>query len=135
MKERTITVGGFSKAFAMTGWRLGYVCAPPDLIAAMMKIHQYTLMCAPTAAQAAAVEALRNGESDVQEMLKAYSQRRKLLLNGLEKIGLEPNEPLGAFYAFPSIRSTGMTSEEFTEGLLLEDKVARGPRQCVRPVR
>ncbi len=133
MKDRTITVGGFSKAFAMTGWRLGYVCAPPDLIAAMMKIHQYTMVCAPTSAQAAAVEALRNGEPDVQEMLEAYCQRRKLLLKGLEKIGLEPNEPQGAFYAFPSIRSTGMTSEEFTERLLIEDKVAVVPGNAFGP--
>ena len=133
MNERTVTVGGFSKAFAMTGWRLGYVCAPPDLIAAMMKIHQYTLMCAPTSAQAAAVEALRNGEPDVQQMLEAYSQRRKLLLNGLEKIGLEPNEPQGAFYAFPSIRATGLTSEEFTEQLLIEEQVAVVPGNAFGP--
>ena len=109
MNDRTVTVGGFSKAFAMTGWRLGYVCAPADLITAMMKIHQYTLMCAPTSAQAAALEALRHGEPDVREMREAYNQRRKLLLEGLAKIGLEPNQPQGAFYAFPSIRSTGMT--------------------------
>jgi aminotransferase len=133
MNDRTVTVGGFSKAFAMTGWRLGYVCAAPDLIAAMMKIHQYTLMCAPTAAQAAAVEALRHGEPDVQEMLEAYSQRRKLLLNGLKNIGLEPNEPQGAFYAFPSVGSTGMTSEEFTEQLLIEEKVAVVPGNAFGP--
>jgi aminotransferase len=133
MNDRTVTVGGFSKAFAMTGWRLGYVCAAPDLIAAMMKIHQYTLMCSPTAAQAAAVEALRHGEADVQEMLEAYSQRRKLLLNGLKTLGLEPNEPQGAFYAFPSIRSTGMTSEEFTENLLIEEKVAVVPGNVFGP--
>ena len=133
MNERTVTVGGFSKAFAMTGWRLGYVCAPPDLIAAMLKIHQYTLMCAPTSAQAAAVEALRHGEPDVQQMLEAYSQRRKLLLDGLETIGLEPNEPQGAFYAFPSIRSTGLTSEEFTEQLLIEDQVAVVPGNAFGP--
>ncbi len=133
MNDRTITVGGFSKAFAMTGWRLGYVCAPPDLIAAMMKIHQYTLMCAPTSAQAAAVEALRHGEPDVQQMLEAYGQRRKLLLDGLEKIGLEPNEPQGAFYAFPSIRSTGLTSEEFAEQLLIENQVAVVPGNAFGP--
>ena len=133
MNDRTITVGGFSKAFAMTGWRLGYVCAPPDLIAAMMKIHQYTLMCAPTSAQAAAVEALRHGEPDVQQMLEAYGQRRKLLLDGLEKIGLESNEPQGAFYAFPSIRSTGLTSEEFTEQLLIENQVAVVPGNAFGP--
>ncbi len=133
MNERTVTVGGFSKAFAMTGWRLGYVCGPHDLIAAMMKIHQYTLMCAPTSAQAAAVEALRHGEPDVQKMLAAYSQRRRLLLNGLKKIGLEPNEPQGAFYAFPSILSTTMTSEEFTERLLIEEKVAVVPGNAFGP--
>ena len=133
MNDRTVTVGGFSKAFAMTGWRLGYVCAPADIIAAMMKIHQYTLMCAPTSAQAAALEALRHGEPDVREMREAYNQRRKLLLEGLAKIGLEPNQPQGAFYAFPSIRSTGMTSEEFTEKLLVEDKVAVVPGNAFGP--
>ena len=133
INDHTVTIGGFSKAFAMTGWRLGYVCAAPDLIAAMMKIHQYTLMCAPTAAQAAAVEALRHGEPDVQEMLAAYSQRRKLLLDGLKTIGLEPNEPQGAFYAFPSVRSTGMRSEEFTEQLLIEEKVAVVPGNAFGP--
>ena len=133
MKDRTVTVGGFSKAFAMTGWRLGYVCAPAELIAAMMKIHQYTLMCAPTSAQAAALEALRHGEADVQEMLEAYRQRRRLLLDGLKKIGLSATEPLGAFYAFPSIRATGMTSEVFTERLLSEDKVAVVPGSAFGP--
>lgn len=133
MKERTVLVGGFSKAFAMTGWRLGYVCGPAELIAAAMKIHQYTMMCAPTSAQAAAVEALRHGEPEVRDMRQAYDQRRRLLVGGLNGIGLPTAEPSGAFYAFPSIRSTGFSSEEFAERLLIEDKVAVVPGNAFGP--
>lgn len=127
MRERTITLGGFSKAYAMTGWRVGYVAAPEEIIAAMTKVHQYTMMSAPTISQEAAVEALRNGEPDVQTMLEAYGQRRRLLVEGLRGIGLPCIDPGGAFYAFPSIVPTGMTSEEFAEQLLVEEKVAVVP--------
>ncbi len=127
MRDRTITLGGFSKAYAMTGWRVGYVAAPAEIIAAMTKVHQYTKMSAPTVSQEAAVEALRNGESDVQTMLEAYGQRRRLLVEGLRHIGLPCVDPGGAFYAFPSIAPTGMTSEEFAEKLLVEEKVAVVP--------
>jgi aminotransferase len=127
MRDRTLTLGGFSKTFAMTGWRVGYVAGPTEIIAAMTKIHQYTMMSAPTVAQAAAVEALRNGEPEVQSMLEAYGQRRRLLVEGLRRIGLPCVDPGGAFYAFPSIVPTGMTSEEFAEQLLLEEKVAVVP--------
>jgi aminotransferase len=111
----------------MTGWRVGYVAAPAEIIAAMTKVHQYTMMSAPTVAQEAAVEALRNGESDVQTMLEAYGQRRRLLVEGLRRIGLPCVDPGGAFYAFPSIVPTGMTSEDFAEKLLVEEKVAVVP--------
>ncbi len=127
MRERTITLGGFSKAYAMTGWRVGYVAAPAEIIAAMTKVHQYTMMSAPTVSQEAAVEALRNGEPDVQTMLEAYGQRRRLLVEGLRHIGLPCVDPGGAFYAFPSIVPTGMTSEDFAEKLLVEEKVAVVP--------
>jgi len=126
-KENTILLGGFSKAFAMTGWRIGYAAAPKDTIAAMTKIHQYTMMCAPTMAQVAAIEALKSGEDSVQEMVEDYNRRRKVIVKGLNDIGLTCFEPRGAFYAFPSIKSTGMKSEEFSEGLLLEEKVAVVP--------
>ncbi|MDA1096930.1 MAG: aminotransferase class I/II-fold pyridoxal phosphate-dependent enzyme [Chloroflexi bacterium] len=127
MKERTVLLGGLSKAYAMTGWRVGYAAGPADIIAAMTKVHQYTMMSAPTVAQEAAVEALRNGEVDVQAMLEAYGQRRRILVNGLRSIGLPCVDPGGAFYAFPSILPTGLTSEEFAERLLLEEKVAVVP--------
>ena len=127
VRENTILLGGFSKAYAMTGWRVGYAVAPPDIIAAMTKVHQYTIMSAPTPAQVAALEALRTGEPDVQAMVEDYNRRRLFIVKGLRDIGLDCFEPRGAFYAFPSIKSTGMTSEEFSEELLREEKVAVVP--------
>ena len=127
VKENTILLGGFSKAYAMTGWRVGYAAAPGDIIAAMTKIHQYTIMSAPTMAQVAAIEALKSGESSVLEMVEDYNRRRLVIVRGLNDIGLTCFEPRGAFYTFPSITSTGMTSEEFSEKLLLEEKVAVVP--------
>ncbi|TDT50578.1 aminotransferase class I/II-fold pyridoxal phosphate-dependent enzyme [Fonticella tunisiensis] len=123
MRDKTIVVSGFSKAYAMTGWRLGYVCGHPALIDAMKKIHQYAIMCSPTTAQYAAIEALRNCEDDVNEMVKEYNRRRRVLVNGFRKMGLDCFEPLGAFYVFPSIKSTGLTSDEFCEKLLMTEKV------------
>ena len=127
MKERTITINGFSKAFSMTGWRLGFACGPKEIIKQALKIHQYAIMCAPTTSQHAAVEALRNCDEDVAYMLKEYNMRRRMMVKGFNKIGLECREPKGAFYAFPSIQSTGMTSEEFCEKLLASKKVAIVP--------
>ncbi|MFH1382985.1 MAG: aminotransferase class I/II-fold pyridoxal phosphate-dependent enzyme [Chloroflexota bacterium] len=127
MKENTILLGGFSKAFAMTGWRIGWAAAAPEIIAAMTKIHQYVMMCVPTMAQVAAIEALRTGESSVREMVEDYNRRRQFIVRGLNDIGLPCHEPKGAFYAFPSIRGTGMTSEDFVEKLLVEEKVAVVP--------
>jgi aminotransferase len=127
MKDSTVLLGGFSKAYAMTGWRLGYVAASKEVIAAMFKIHQYTIMCAPTMAQVAAIEALTSGEEDVKEMVEDYNRRRLFMVKGLNKIGLPCFEPKGAFYAFPSIKSTGLTSEQFAEKLLMEEKVAVVP--------
>ncbi|MNI18156.1 putative N-acetyl-LL-diaminopimelate aminotransferase [compost metagenome] len=127
MKDRTILVSGFSKAFAMTGWRMGYACGHPELIYAMLKIHQYTVMCAPVMGQIAALEALKNGLEDKDHMVDSYNQRRRLIVQGLRDIGLDCHEPEGAFYAFPSIQSTGLSSEEFAKGLLLEAKVAAVP--------
>lgn len=127
MRERTILISGFSKGFAMTGWRLGFVCAPDVITQAMLKIHQYAMMCAPTMAQFAAVEALRNGKEDVEEMRKSYRRRRNYFVQSLNEIGLECHVPGGAFYAFPSIQSTGLTSEQFAERLLMEEKVAVVP--------
>ena len=127
MREKTILLGGFSKAYAMTGWRIGYAAANREVIAAMLKIHQYTMMCAPTMAQVAALEALRAGEASVLEMVEDYNRRRRLIVKGLNEIGLSCFEPKGAFYAFPSIKSTGMTSEDFAEKLLVEEKVAVVP--------
>ncbi|WP_461202581.1 aminotransferase [Anoxybacillus sp. TBDG-1] len=127
MRERTILINGFSKGFAMTGWRLGFIAAPRELATAMLKIHQYTMMCAPTMAQYAAIEALQNGAGDVEEMRKSYRQRRNFFVQSLNEIGLSCHIPGGAFYAFPSIQSTGMTSEQFAERLLLEEKVAVVP--------
>ena len=126
-KENSILLGGFSKAYAMTGWRIGYAAAPKDIIAAMTKIHQYTIMSAPTMAQVAAIEALRAGESSVTEMVEDYNRRRQVIVKGLNSIGLTCFEPRGAFYAFPSIKITGMTSEAFSEKLLIEEKVAVVP--------
>lgn len=123
MREKTIVINGFSKAFAMTGWRLGYVCGHPVLIEEMKKIHQYALMCAPTTAQFAAIEALRNCDREVNEMVKEYNRRRRVMVNGFRNMGLSCFEPLGAFYLFPSIQSTGLTSDEFCEGLLKQERV------------
>jgi aminotransferase len=127
MKERTVLLNGFSKAFAMTGWRVGYACAPKEIIAAMTKIHQYSMMCVSTMSQVAAIEALRNGAESVKEMIDDYSRRRLVIVKGLRDIGLSCFEPKGAFYAFPSIKCTGMSSEEFAERLLTEEKVAAVP--------
>jgi aminotransferase len=127
MRERTILISGFSKGFAMTGWRLGFVCAPEEISEAMLKIHQYAMMCAPTVAQFAAVEALKSGQDDVNEMRKSYRRRRNYFVQSLNEIGLDCHIPGGAFYAFPSIQSTGLTSEQFAERLLLEEKVAVVP--------
>ncbi|MDY6918102.1 MAG: aminotransferase class I/II-fold pyridoxal phosphate-dependent enzyme [Chloroflexota bacterium] len=124
MKERTIYLNGFSKAFAMTGWRLGYAAATEEIVEAMMKVHQYTMMCASTMAQMAAIQALREGEPHVQQMVAEYDQRRRVMVKGFNEMGLKCFEPKGAFYAFPSIESTGMTSDEFAERLLLEERVA-----------
>jgi len=127
MKEHTILLGGFSKAYAMTGWRVGYAAASKEIITAMTRIHQYTMMCAPTMGQVAAIEALKSGEDSVSKMLEDYNKRRLVIVNGLRDIGLTCFEPRGAFYAFPSIQGTGMNSEEFAEGLLTEEKVAVVP--------
>ncbi|MBO5879506.1 MAG: aminotransferase class I/II-fold pyridoxal phosphate-dependent enzyme [Clostridia bacterium] len=127
MRERTILVNGFSKAFSMTGWRLGYLCAPAELCSVMMKIHQYAIMCAPTTSQYAAVEALRYADSDVEQMVEEYDKRRLIIVRGFNDMGLTCREPFGAFYAFPSIKSTGLSSEEFCERLLYAKKVAVVP--------
>ena len=127
MKERAILLGGFSKAYAMTGWRIGYAAASSEIISAMTKIHQYTIMSAPTMGQVAAIEALRAGKDSVAEMVEDYNRRRLVIVEGLNDIGLSCFEPKGAFYAFPSIKATGMTSEEFAEKLLIEEKVAVVP--------
>lgn len=127
MQERTILINGFSKAFAMTGWRLGYACGPASIIEQMIKIHQFAIMCAPTTSQYAAVEALKNGEDDVKEMCTAYNQRRRYLLHAFKEMGLECFEPYGAFYMFPSIREFGLTSDEFAMRFLREERVAVVP--------
>ena len=127
MKERTILINGFSKAYAMTGWRLGYACGPKEIIKQMTKIHQFAIMCAPTTSQYAAVEALKNGDEDVKMMRLAYNQRRRFLLNAFKEMNLECFEPYGAFYVFPCIKEFGMTSEEFATKFLEEEKVAAVP--------
>ncbi len=127
MQERTILINGFSKAFAMTGWRLGYACGPREIVEQMTKIHQFAIMCAPTTSQYAAVEALRNGDDDVKEMRMAYNQRRRYLLHAFQEMGLECFEPFGAFYVFPCIKEFGMTSDEFASRFLAEEKVAVVP--------
>jgi aminotransferase len=127
MRRRTILLGGFSKAYAMTGWRVGYAAAPAEILSGMRKVHQYTIMSAPTTAQYAALAALNGGEEAVQEMRARYDRRRRLIVDGLNSIGLSCFEPKGAFYAFPSIATTGMTDEEFSERLLMEEKVACVP--------
>ena len=127
MKERTVLVNGFSKAYAMTGWRLGYACGPEEIISQMTKIHQFAIMCAPTTSQYAAVEALRNGDDDVRTMRESYNERRRFVLHELHEMGLPCFEPLGAFYVFPCIKEFGMSSEAFAERLLREEKVAIVP--------
>lgn len=127
MKERTILINGFSKAYAMTGWRLGYACAPKEIIKQMVKIHQFAIMCAPTTSQYAAVEALKNGDEDVAKMRQSYNQRRRFLLNAFKEMDIPCFEPFGAFYVFPCIKEFGMTSEEFATKLLHEEKVAAVP--------
>ena len=127
MKERTLLINGFSKSYAMTGWRLGYVCGPKEIIKQMTKIHQFAIMCAPTNSQYAAIEALKNGDNDVIEMREAYNQRRLFLINAFKKMGLKCFEPQGAFYVFPCIKEFNMTSEEFATKLLKEEKVAVVP--------
>ncbi|MBH0173552.1 aminotransferase [Fictibacillus sp. 23RED33] len=127
MRDRTILISGFSKAFAMTGWRLGFACGPKAILQAMLKIHQYTMMCAPTMAQHAALEALVNGQRDVVKMKESYRQRRSLVIHALEEMGLSCHVPGGAFYVFPSIEKTGLSSEEFAEQLLLKEQVAVVP--------
>ncbi|HEU5317857.1 MAG TPA: aminotransferase class I/II-fold pyridoxal phosphate-dependent enzyme, partial [Chloroflexota bacterium] len=131
--ERTILLNGFSKSYAMTGWRLGYACAPKDILEGMMKVHQYGLLCAPTTAQDAAIEALDNGEAEVQRMLDEYARRREMFVTGLNRIGLECGRPQGAFYAFPSIAKTGLTSDEFAERLLYAERVAVVPGSAFGP--
>ena len=127
MQERTILINGFSKAYAMTGWRLGYACGPREIIQQMTKIHQFAIMCAPTTSQCAAVEALKNGDGDVEQMRTAYNQRRRYLMNAFREMGLECFEPYGAFYVFPCIKGFGLTSDEFAERLLKEEKLAVVP--------
>jgi len=127
MRDRTVLLGGFSKAYAMTGWRIGYVAGNGEVIGAIRKLHQYAIMCAPTTAQVAAIEALRNGEEAVQAMVQEYDKRRRVIVKGLNDLGLSCFEPRGAFYAFPSIARTGLSSDEFSERLLFEEKVAVVP--------
>ncbi len=127
MKERTILINGFSKSYAMTGWRLGYACAPKEIVKQMLKIHQFAIMCAPTTSQYAAVEAIKNGDDDVAQMRQAYNQRRRFLINAFKEMNLPCFEPFGAFYVFPCIKEFGMTSEEFATKLLQEEKVAAIP--------
>jgi aminotransferase len=133
MRERTVLLGGFSKAYAMTGWRLGWLAAPPDVTAATRKIHQYSIMSAPTVAQYAGLEALRGGEAAVGEMVAEYDRRRRVIVSGLNEIGLPTFEPQGAFYAFPQIGHLGLTSEEFAERLLVEQHVALIPGDAFGP--
>ena len=127
MQERTILINGFSKAYAMTGWRLGYACGPGNIIAQMTKIHQFAIMCAPTTSQYAAVEAVKNGDEDIAKMRESYNQRRRFLLNAFKEMGIECFEPFGAFYVFPCIKEFGMTSDEFATRFLQEEKVAAVP--------
>ena len=127
LQERTILINGFSKSYAMTGWRLGYACGPKEIIEQMTKIHQFCIMCAPTTSQYAAVEALKNGDEDVQNMREAYNQRRRYLVHAFKEMGLECFEPFGAFYMFPCIKEFGMTSDEFATRFLMEEKVAVVP--------
>jgi aminotransferase len=127
MKDKTIVINGFSKAFAMTGWRLGFACGPSDVVEQLKKIHQYAIMCAPTTAQFAAIEALKNGEPEVKRMVDEYNRRRLVMVDGFRKAGLDCFEPVGAFYVFPDLRSSGLSSDEFCERLLKEEKVLMVP--------
>lgn len=127
MRERTIVINGFSKTFAMTGWRLGYACGPEEIISQMVKLHQFAIMCAPTNSQFAAIEAMKSCDDEVAKMMEAYDQRRRFLLNAFREMGIECFEPFGAFYVFPSIQKFGMTSEEFANRLLQEEKLAVVP--------
>jgi aminotransferase len=133
LRRRTVLLGGFSKDYAMTGWRIGYACGPEDIIQGMVRIHQYTIMSAPTTAQDAAIEALKTGEPYVQEMVTEYDRRRKLLVSGLNRLGLSTFEPRGAFYTFPNIRASGMDDETFAEALLREEGVAVVPGNAFGP--
>jgi aminotransferase len=133
MRERTILMGGFSKAYAMTGWRVGYVAAPAGILEGLVKVHQYGIMSAPTMAQDAALVAIRDGEAEVERMRSEYDRRRRLLVDGLNALGLATFEPRGAFYAFPRITSTGLTDDEFTERLLREERVAVVPGTAFGP--
>ena len=133
MRDRTILLGGFSKAYAMTGWRVGYACAPRDILEGMLKVHQYDIMSAPTTAQDAALAALNGAEQDVRRMVSEYDRRRRMFVDGLNRIGLPTVEPHGAFYAFPSIKPSGLSSEEFSERLLFEHQVAVIPGSAFGP--
>ena len=133
MKERTILLGGFSKSYAMTGWRVGYAAGPADIIGAMTKIHQYTMLCAPIMGQMAAIEALRSGDAAARDMVADYDRRRRVMVKGFNSIGLTCFEPRGAFYAFPSVRVTGMASQDFAEDLLVEERVAVVPGSAFGP--
>ena len=133
MYERTIVVNGFSKAYSMTGWRMGYVCGPKEIIGAMTKLHQYGIMSAPTTSQYAAIEAMRNGDGDIAEMKEEYDARRRFLVEGFRKLGLDCFEPRGAFYTFPCIKSTGLSSEEFCEQLIRQEQVAVIPGSAFGP--
>ncbi len=127
MRERTVLINGFSKAYAMTGWRLGYACAPENILSQMLKIHQFAIMCAPTTSQYAAIDAIRNGDDDVVRMTQSYNQRRRFVLNSFKEMGIECFEPFGAFYTFPNIKKFGLTSDEFANRFLQEEKVAVVP--------
>jgi aminotransferase len=133
IKRRTILLGGFSKDYAMTGWRIGYACGPADIIKGLVRIHQYTIMSAPTTAQDAALEAIQSGEKHVQEMLAEYDRRRKLIVGGFNRLGLRTFEPRGAFYAFPNVQASGMNDETFAETLLKEEGVAVIPGNAFGP--
>jgi aminotransferase len=133
LRERTVLLGGFSKAYAMTGWRIGYACAPKDILQGMLRVHQYTIMSAPTTAQDAATEALKTGEPHVQEMVTEYNRRRRLMVDGFNKLGLKTFEPRGAFYTFPDIRASGMDEDAFAETLLKEESVAVVPGTAFGP--
>ncbi len=133
MKERTFFIGGFSKSFAMTGWRIGFLCGPNDVIQAARKIHQYRIMCPPTISQVAAIAAIDKGELDARRMVDEYERRRRVICSGFKDIGLELSEPKGAFYVFPSIQKTGLSSEEFAENLIIKSKVAVVPGNAFGP--